>query len=239
MGNTMVPTTNVLQKTFLIAQGNLTGTAFAAEWKGQEYLVTARHVVPDQSAPLKVVHAEKWKPLPVTGIHHHPGHPDVAVITLNQQVAPRHPVELSPGGFLLEDRVFMLGFPFGWDHTQYDINNGYPMPFVKAAVFSAMLPIKGTPTIVLDGHSNRGFSGGPIIAEGTAQIPKIIGVTSQAQNESTPHPSDFDPPLKQLNGHPIPDGHVHPTNAGFIFAHSIRYAIEVIEANPYGFKMTT
>ena len=234
----MLLTTNTLQKTFLIKQGNHTGTAFAVEVEGKQYLATAKHVVPDPSEIPKILHEETWKDLPVNGIHHHSGEPDIAVITLNQQIAPGHPVDLSLSGISLGQNVTILGFPFGWNYTQYDINNGYPMPFVKSATFSAFTPKAELTTIILDGHSNSGFSGGPIVAEGKSHMePKVIGVVTQSNNESTPHPNQFNPPLKNMNGFPVPDDHVHPTNAGFIIAHDIKHVIEVIEAYPYGAKM--
>ena len=234
----MLLTTNTLQKTFLIKQGNHTGTAFAVEVEGKQYLATAKHVVPDPSEQPKVMHAETWKDLPFNSIFHHPGEPDIAVITLNQQIAPSHPVELSSAGLSLGQNMIILGFPFGWNYTQYDINNGYPMPFVKSATFSALLHKKELTTIILDGHSNPGFSGGPIVAEGKPQMePKVIGVVTQSNIESTSHPNQFNPPLKNMNGFPVPDDHVHPTNAGFIRAHEIKHVFEVIEAHPYGTKM--
>ena len=229
----MLLTTNTLQKTFLIKQGNHTGTAFAVEVEGKQYLATAKHVVPDPSEQPKVMHAETWKDLPFNSIFHHPGEPDIAVITLNQQIAPSHPVELSSAGLSLGQNMIILGFPFGWNYTQYDINNGYPMPFVKSATFSALLHKKELTTIILDGHSNSGFSGGPIVAEGKSQMePKVIGVVTQSNIESTSHPNQFNPPLKNMNGFPVPDDHVHPTNAGFIRAHEIKHVFEVIEAHP-------
>ena len=234
----MLPTMNVLQRTFLIRQGNQTGTAFAVELEGREYLVTAKHVVPDRSTSPMIVHAETWKSSQCTGIYHHPGNPDVAIITLSKQIAPRLHVELSAGGISPGEGMIILGFPFGWNHTQYDINNGYPLPFVKSAILSAIIPLGETYIIYLDGHSNPGFSGGPVVAQGESQQgQKIIGVVTQSNNESTPHPSQFNPPLKQLGGYPVPDDHVHPTNSGFILAHNIQHAIEVIEAYPYGAKM--
>ena len=235
----MLLTTNVLQKTFLIMQGNQTGTAFAVEWQGKEYLVTARHVVPALSAQTKILHAETWKDLPYNGIYHHGGKADVAVITLSQQIAPRYPLEPSSDGIILGQEVTILGFPFGWNHTQYNINNGYPLPFVKSATFSAMIPSGELSTFILDGHSNPGFSGGPVVAEGKSPKDlKVVGIVTQSNNEGTPHPSQFDPPLKWMNGLPVPDDHVHPTNSGFIIAHNIKHAMEVIEENPCGFEMT-
>ena len=135
----MLLTTNILQKTFLIRQGDGCGTAFAIESEGREYLTTARHVLPDTSKPVDILHEERWKPLPLTGIYHHPREPDVAVITVGQQIAPNHPAEATTSGVVLGQDVLMVGFPFGWHHTQFDINNGYPIPFVKAAILSAFI----------------------------------------------------------------------------------------------------
>ena len=237
---TMLLTTNILQKTFLIRHANLTGTAFAVEWEGRQYLVTAKHVVPDPTAQLEVRHDDAWKYLPCNGIYHHPGKADIAVITLSRQIAPPHPLELSPGGFSLGQDTAILGFPFRWSFTQFDINNGYPTPFVKSATFSAMVPGGDPFVIILDGHSNPGFSGGPVIIEGSSRNDlKVIGVVTAADNESTPAPNQFDPPLKELHGIPVPDDHVHPTNAGFIRSHSIKHAIELIELNPYGYDLAT
>lgn len=215
----MLVTTNLYQRTFLVEQGNKTGTAFAVEWENREYLVTARHVVPDSKARPKILHEETWKDLPCNGIFHHSGIPDIAIITLDQQVAPRHSIELSSDGIAMGQETIILGFPFGWNYTQYDINNGYPTPFVKSATFSALIPRGELSTFILDGHSNPGFSGGPVAAEGQSRMkPKIVGVVTQSNNESTPHSTQFEPPLKEMNGFPVPDDHVHPTNSGFIIA---------------------
>ena len=237
----MLPTKNILQKTFLVRQGDSTGTAFAVETHGREYLVTAKHVVPDRSAPVQIFHEEQWKTLPTTGIFHHPGLPDVAAITLDQGIAPRHPTELSAAGISLGQDVLMVGYPFGWNHTQFNINNGYPIPFVKAAILSAFISKDGITTTYLDGHSNAGFSGGPIIADRPSPSdpklgPKIIGVVASAQLERTPHPTEINPPQTHMGGYPLTEHHVHPTNAGFILAYGISHVMEVIQAHPTGFR---
>ena len=201
----MLVTTNLFQKTFLVKQGSQTGTAFAVEWENREYLVTARHVVPDQKARPMILHEETWKDLPCNGIFHHPRTPDIAVITLTQQIAPRHPVELSSAGISMGQNTIILGFPFGWNHTQYNINNGYPNPFVKSATFSALIPRGELSTLILDGHSNPGFSGGPVAAEGKSHMePKIVGVVTQSNNEGTPHPQPIRPPIEGNERVPSP-----------------------------------
>ena len=227
---TLIPTTNILQKTFLIQQGKSRGTAFAIESDGREYLITARHVVPDELNAIDILHDEKWKELPVTGIYHHPGEPDVAAITLDQQIAPTHPVELTSGGIFVGQDVAFVGFPFAWSNTQYNLNNGYPLPFVKAAIVSAFVFKNQINVAYYDGHNNPGFSGEPIAADHIPPKdpkvgPKIIGVVSGFKPESTPHPRELDPPLKRMNGYPVADDHVHLTNAGFFVGYGIKHAI--------------
>ena len=238
----MIPTSNVLDRTFLIRQGNSLGSAFSIEVDGREYLITARHVVANKPKSICALHNEKWKNLPVTGIYYHPGKPDVAAITLSHQIAPRHPVEFSLDEAVLGQNVAFLGFPFGWSNTGYDINDGYPIPFVKAAILSGIRLNNQVTTVYLDGHNNAGFSGGPIIADlvrdgVSTPSPMIMGVVSGFENEYTPHPSQIDPPPKKVRGYTIADDHVHLTNSGFIIGYGIEHAIEVAKANPEGFKL--
>ena len=237
----MLLTTNILQKTFLIRQGNGCGTAFAIESGDREYLITARHVLPENSQPVDILHEEQWKPLPVTGIYHHPGGPDVAVMTLGQQIAPNHPAEPTLSGVVLGQEVLMVGFPFGWHHTQFNINNGYPIPFVKAAILSALI-FKETTIAYLDGHNNPGFSGGPLLAEHLPSKnpkcgPKIIGVVSGFWPERTPHPSEIGHLPEHIGPYPVPEDHIHLANSGFILGYGINHVLEVVEANPYGFEL--
>ena len=238
----MMPSTNMLQKTFLVKQGRILGTAFAVEWDGREYLVTAKHVVQNGSDPTEILHDETWKQLPVTRIYLHPGEPDVAVITLERQLAPRYQAELSLAGVKMGQDALMVGFPFGWNNTQFDFNNGYPIPFVKAAIISAFMFKNQTTVTYLDGHNNSGFSGGPIITDHDppkhpSEGPRIIAVVASAGLEHTPHPNDLNPPQTHMAGHTLAQDHVHPTNAGFIVGYGINHVIDLIQENPHGFPL--
>ena len=238
----MIPTKNIVQKTFLIRQGNFLGTAFAIEVDGREYLITARHVVPDILKPIDILRDEKWKQLPVTGIFPHHGEPDVAAITLGRQLAPRYSVDLFSSRTIIGQDVAFLGFPFGWNNTQYGFNKGYPIPYVKAAIVSAFFSKNQTSFVYLDAHNNAGFSGGPIAADHMPHDdpksgPKIIGVVSAFQFEHTPHPSESDPPPTFMGVYPVADDHVHLTNSGFLIGYAIEHAIEIVQASPKGFKL--
>ena len=56
-------TTNVIQRTFHIRYGGLTGTAFAIDREGKQYLITAKHVVPDiaTGSAMDIFHDKRWK----------------------------------------------------------------------------------------------------------------------------------------------------------------------------------
>ena len=238
----MLPTTNILQRTFLIKQANSIGTAFSIEVEGREYLVTARHVLPDLNRSIEVRQENRWKVLPSTGMHHHPGEPDIAIITLGQQMAPRHPLETTLAGTISGQDVLMAGFPFGWNNSHDNFNNGYPIPFIRAAVLSAVIRQGQTVVALLDGRNNVGFSGSAIIAEHVPPKdpeygPKIIAVSTGFHNERTVHPSETSSKKAEIDGYSLSDDHVHLTNSGFIISHSINHALEIIENNPHGFKL--
>ena len=55
-----------------------------------------------------------------------------------------------------------MGFPYGFHGELGALNNNLPFPFVKKAIVSLMYN-DGVHRILLDGHNNPGFSGGPVV----------------------------------------------------------------------------
>ena len=54
----------ILDGTIFIKAGNEAGTAFAVDYKGKQYLVTARHVIaglPTSNATIQIWQDEQWK----------------------------------------------------------------------------------------------------------------------------------------------------------------------------------
>lgn len=195
-----------IQRTLLIKRGNSLGTAFTFDRNDREYIVTARHVVDGIQGgdSIEIRHERQWKKARIEVIGVGRGRVDVTVL--------RHPARLTPnrsleeGDLTLGGAVAFLGFPFGWNMGLEDLNNGYPMPFVKAGIVSAIL---GSPihTILIDAHGNRGFSGGPLIVD-EATTSKVVGIVCSA------------PPDPETEEH-----------AGFVMAIPFRYAIELIDAD--------
>jgi len=147
------------------------GTCFTANFRGKQYLITARHLLP---ATIKngdtlqyKVFERLWKSYNSQVYLHADSTIDLAVIK-------------SPGGDLgynsfeiFSDTTvnkgkdiltigcdfFFLGYPMGisykWDSLKY--------PLYKRCVLSATIDISRF-LDVYDGHNNAGFSGGPIVA---------------------------------------------------------------------------
>ena len=157
-------TNNVIQRTFRIGCGIKSGTAFAIDRGGKQYLVTALHVVRGITSGDKIAifHDKQWKNTPVDVVGLGRNDVDVAVLSCPIRLAPPHPMEASGAGLIYGQSIYFLGFPFGWDGGAENINREFPVPFVKAGIVSAVIP--GNPTrIYIDGHGNKGFSGGPVL----------------------------------------------------------------------------
>ena len=74
----------------------------------------------------------------------------------------------------LAQDVYFLGFPFGMSTDIGDLNLNFPLPFVKKAILSAFGKDEGL--VLLDGHNNPGFSGGPVVAGGSAVDGSGVGI---------------------------------------------------------------
>ena len=215
----MPPTTNVLQRTLLIKIGDSLGTAFTVDREGRQYIVTARHVFEDlipDDGEIEVRHERRWKRVPVNVVGVGTGDTDVAILKHHRQLTPTHPLEPSSGGMVVGQQAYFLAFPFGWEAGAEEINNGYPIPFLKAGILSAWV-VGATNRIYVDAHGNRGFSGGPLVFSPSGQQSsyKVAGVV-------------VDSPLD-----PITKG-----QAGFVRAITIEHVVQLIDANAIGVPLS-
>ena len=234
-------TTNAIQRTFHIKRGDASGTAFAIDRASRQYLVTAHHVVDGITSgdTIAVFHESRWKNVTVDVVGIGAADVDVAVLSCPIQLAPTHPLEASAAGLTYGQTVYFLGFPFGWDGGAENMNRDFPMPFVKAGIVSAI--IGGNLTrFFIDGHGNKGFSGGPVVFVPNGQPQAELRVAGIVANYPTP----LREPIIDKLGHPIVDSHGEPAafsqeNPGFVVVMDIRHAIDLIDANPVGFQLPT
>ena len=234
-------TANAIQRTFHIKRGDASGTAFAIDRASRQYSVTARHVV-DGIIPgdtIAVFHESQWKNVTVDVVGIGEADADAAVLSCPTQLAPTYPLEASATGLAYGQTVYFLGFPFGWDGGGENIHRDSPIPFVKTGIISAL--IFGNPThFFIDGHGNKGFSGGPVVFVPNGQPQTELRMAGIVANYPTP----LREPIVDKLGNPIVDDHNQPAaffseNPGFVVAMAIRHAIDPIERNPTGFQLST
>ncbi|WP_082547577.1 serine protease [Rhodanobacter sp. Soil772] len=178
----MVPS-NILQRTFRLLHRDATGTGFTFEVNRRQYLATARHVVEglQTDSSIGVSCNGTWQQVVIGSVWLSPTGADVALLSLRQQLSPIHGVAMLGDGatFSLSQQAYFLGFPYGLQTEVGQLNNGYPIPFVKSGIVSSFsLPSGGSQVVYLDAINNPGFSGGPIVTISPNGEVVIVAVVS-------------------------------------------------------------
>lgn len=226
-------TNYVSLRTFNIRYKNGTGTAFTIDRDERQYLITARHVVPgiEDGDVIQIYRDDKWMHLPIYVIGIGEGDIDITVLSSPLQISPITPLVASKDGMGLAQTVYILGYPFGLNAGKSDANLDLPLPFVKSGIISAMTG--SNPRIIyIDGHGNPGFSGGPVVfrpldSKDLEVELRVAGIVSHFPECSTQRV--YDGSGKWVGS--------LLENPGIICAIDIDHAIEMIDANPIGFKL--
>ena len=233
-----LPTTNILQRTFYAKFGENTGTCFTIDVDNHQYIVTAQHTLKRNNNPnqIDIRIDKKWCPCPIKLVGHSKEEIDISVFAADVQISPSHPLKAGQAGLALAQEVYFLGFPHSIqlkheifeeiNEQFYEINRGCPIPFVKKGIVSLM---SHKDYIMLDGHNNSGFSGGPVVCYIENEI-TVIGVISGYHNEDQPV-YGIGEQKEQLIGQ-------CKTNSGIIYASNIQHVLDLIKNNPIGAKIT-
>ncbi|MEH6477748.1 MAG: serine protease [Sneathiella sp.] len=218
-------TSNVLERLFFIRFGNATATCFTIVVDNREYIITAKHVVEQIGAEdtIQLKLNNQWINLDVKLVGHAEDDVDISVLSTDRVLTPaNHPMQPTSKGMIYGQDMYFLGYPFGWTgELTMAGNGGSPLPFVKKAI----LALLGGKTFYLDGHNNKGFSGGPVIfknANGPNEF-KVGGVISgyTAVEQPVLHEGRKTPLIVQ-------------DNTGIISVMDINGAVKVIKDNPIG-----
>lgn len=217
----------IVDRVFKIDSGEATGSAFSLDVDDRQYLVTAKHVVPNiaGASTVKVFHGGNWKALQVALV----GHSDVDVSVLAPSVQLTYEemkLSAAPGGFFAGQDVFFAGFPL--DIVGQNIDSPFPAPLIKKAIISGAEGEGYKFPFYLDGHNNPGFSGGPVYLQIPGQrqfmVSMIISSFTAFRNPV------YDDDQKPSGLHVL-------QNSGIIQAYNIRNALELIGQNPIGFEL--
>ena len=223
----MSVTRSILERTFRMRHGDQSGTCFTVNVEGRRYLVTARHLVRtiDPCGVVEVQHSGKWMPVAVQLVGHGEGELDVSVLAPQYLFGASHAVGLTTAQLQLAEEVFFLGYPYGLWFDMGKVNEGFPLPLVKRAVVSAMFAADGW--MLLDGHNNPGFSGGPVVRRWDGRHQIVIGVISGYRSEKLPVLDDA--------GNPGP--YRYAMNTGIVVVYDARLVRRLIDANPIGLEV--
>lgn len=220
-------TFNVYDRVFFV-RGLDYGTAFTVDVDNRQYLVSARHVVGDGTdhRDLSIFHARTWKSIPMEFVGTGIGEVDVTVLAPKIRLSAAMPLEPSVGGFFLGQEVFFAGYPYKMWSDGGPIMQGRPLPFVKRGTLSAAMDqADDIKRLYVDATCNLGFSGGPLVfaPPGTSDL-RIAGVVAKFKIEYES--------VVTRNGED--SGMRIAYNTGFLVAYSIKYALDLIRANPIG-----
>lgn len=102
---------------------------------------------------------------------------------------------------------------------------------------SAIIHVDAT-RIYIDGHVNKGFSGGPVISiveKGQESKARIAGIVSKSPRPLlVPVVDESWTPLTDDNGEASA---YFPESQGFLIAFGINHANDLIDQNPIGFEL--
>ena len=226
-----IPTSNMLYRVLPIKVGNTTGTVFTMEVDGKQYLITAKHVTNHQAVEAVEIWIDGWKPIKVKTVGIGKGNEDIIVLTANMKLSETFDIEIGSGGILLGQDVRFLGFPLGLESGYIPSMKERKIPLVKGGILSGVKSEENASWLLVDGHNNGGFSGGPVIFKSLyekTEIWKIAGVISGYEPEI--------PLVMDSKGREI-KGLVVLGNSGILVATGIKTAVELIKANPIGYSV--
>ena len=230
--NAKAPTSNILSRVLAIRVGSKQGTAFTVDVESKQYLVTARHLFMDTASTqiISVLRDTTWINLRIVLVAPLSDSVDIAVMAPPFQLTTSLELPASTDGMVIGQEAFFLGFPSMLRTVDEGrINRGFPFPFIKHAVISALGRDQfGTPIIYLDGHNNCGFSGGPVIFWHQEHDKfYLAGIIKGFRPERLLLP-DSNQVLRPIDVF---------GNSGIVIATDVSTILQVIEQNPIGAQL--
>jgi hypothetical protein len=236
-----LPIVQAMSNTYNIYGDKLTGTCFMVTKNKEQYFVTAAHLFESshksgEEVSLQLVVQNEPQTYQAR-IYYHPDRKvDVAVLKLSETISQNAaiPDELMKykdtiqkvfkgNGFSTDSMIvsigmetYFLGFPLGNLGTEIF---GIKYPLLKKAIVSGYVKHNGVDVLLLDGHNNLGFSGGPVVGyDETSKQMRIVGVISGY----LPEPIN----VLQKNSTALVE-----ENSGIIVCYDLHYIAEIFRKN--------
>lgn len=192
-------------RVFCVRAHSSTGTGFIVHRAGFTFLITALHVVRNESGEIDtpfIYKDDQWMQLATSGAIASNETDDIAVFPVDVpgNAERVHSLELDCPPIGLGHPALIAGFPFGWTRTSEKVNSNFPLAIVKGVllggVFSGGIAYDtiGLPStaIILDRGIPQGFSGAPvflrdpfggIIGGPKSKVSYVAGVVTQQVND--------------------------------------------------------
>lgn len=223
-------TTDFLNNTFFITNNSNGGTAFSLNYRGNTYLISARHIFPSiksgsiVNAGITVGNINKVYNYNI--YFDDDSTVDVAVLVPINVIIPKSEIELDTISSVISQQLYFLGFPYSQYSTfgiKHDFKKYLPIPFVKGAILSGINATPKGVILYLDGHNNPGFSGGPLIGRNAMNTNDrknyLFGVVVAYVNQQDQ--------TKDSNGNNIN----YTENSGLFYAFGCNFIKNIIDKN--------
>ena len=221
---------NVLTRVLHLKVGNNTGTGFTVEVDGRQYLITAKHLTGEAQIEELEIWRKGWQKINVDVVGSGIRNEDITVLAADRLLTQTLPVEVGSGGITVGQNVRFLGFPLGFSMDFMEEQGGMRLPLVKGGILSGLKFENKVSWLLVDGHNNGGFSGGPILFRPLGNkegIWKVAGVISGYHVESVDVKDAMNRTIGSAQG-----------NSGILVATGIETASKLIEANSIGFPVS-
>ena len=221
---------NILTRVLHLKVGDKIGTAFTVEVDGKQYLITAKHLTGERGIDEIEIWRQGWRRIRVDVVGIGKEREDIIVLAADRMSTQTLPVEVGSEDIIVGQNVRFLGFPLGIAQDYMVERGGMRLPLVKGGILSGMKIEKKMSWLLVDGHNNGGFSGGPVVFRPLGNregVWKIAGVISGYQIESMEVRDEMGQKIGSAKG-----------NSGILVATGIEIALKLIESNPIGFPVT-
>lgn len=198
------------------------GTCFSIDVDNKLYFVTAKHIIENlvNEDQVELFHNNERRKFDaiITG---HSWVADVSVFMINAHI-PRHPLPCSIAEMIYWQDLYFLGFPLGLKFEVGAMNANFPVPLAKKGILSAMLFDQPGKPFLIDGHNNRGFSGGPVVFKPANKNDfYVAGVIHGYLPEEETFLAEDGSTTTKIK-----------TNTGIMIAYAINNALDLIRDNP-------
>ena len=220
------------------------GTCFTINVDNRQYIITARHLFVHKDGhdcwkfggdSINIKFNKRWNSIPITIVGHCTQEIDISVLTAQVRIPLLGGYEFptQPNDIWYGDEMYFLGFPHG---READIGYNIPFPILKSAKVSG-----GNPDyLLLDGHNNSGFSGGPVIYKKS----RLIDSKDQGLSMMVgPNPLLFAGVVsgyfeEEVEGDFVQTniGVKSKVNSGMMLVYRIEHALALIRQNPIGME---